>query len=56
MLSGRFLATCVGLQTAVLVVMNALEIRYARDLLASPAAMVIANCVFLSLGWYVALR
>jgi hypothetical protein len=34
--------------------MNALELRYARDLLLAPIAMVCANAVFLSLGWYVA--
>ena len=55
MIYGRFLPLCVGIQTAVIVVMNALEIRYARDLLLSPVGMVCANIVFLGLGWYVAL-
>jgi hypothetical protein len=55
MLSGRFLPLCVAGQTVVLASMNALEIRYARDLLLAPFAMVVANVAFLSAGWYVAL-
>jgi hypothetical protein len=55
MIYGRLLPLCVGIQTAVIVVMNTLEIRYARDLLLSPVGMVCANVVFLGLGWYVAL-
>ena len=55
MLVGRALVPCAVLQTALLVAMNTLELRYARDLLLSPIAMVCANIVFLSLGWYVAL-
>jgi hypothetical protein len=55
MLVGRSLPLCVGAQTLLIVAMNALELRYARDLLLSPIGMVCANVVFLSLGWYVAL-
>ncbi len=55
MLVGRGLLLCVAAQTLLLVAMNACELRYARDLLLSPAAMVCANAVFLGLGWYVAL-
>jgi hypothetical protein len=55
MLAGRALWLCAAVQTVALVAMNALELRYARDLLFSPRAMVCANVVFLSLGWYVAL-
>ena len=55
MVSGRWLVVCVGVQSVLIVVMNTLEIRYARDLLFSPVAMVMANAVFLALGWYVAL-
>jgi uncharacterized membrane protein YphA (DoxX/SURF4 family) len=55
MISGRWLPVCVGIQTAIIVVMNSLEIRYARDLLLSPVAMVSANAVLLGLSWYVAL-
>ena len=55
MLVGRALVPCVALQTGLLIAMNTLELRYARDLLLSPIAMVCANIVFLSLGWYVAL-
>lgn len=55
MLAGRFLPLCMAAQTLLIVAMNALELRHARDLLLSPIAMVGANVVFLSLGWYVAL-
>jgi hypothetical protein len=55
MLTGRFLPVCVGIQMIVIVAMNTLELRYARDLLASPALMVIANGVLLGIAWYVAL-
>jgi DoxX-like family len=55
MIYGRFLPACVALQTLAIVSMNALELRYARDLLVSPAGMVCANVALLALGWYVAL-
>jgi hypothetical protein len=55
MLVGRALPLCMAAQTLLIVSMNTLELRYARDLLLSPVAMVCANVVFLSLGWYVAL-
>ena len=55
MLVGRSLAACMAAQTLLIVSMNTLELRRARDLLLSPVAMVCANIVFLSLGWYVAL-
>jgi len=55
MLAGRFLPLCVAVQTLLIAAMNTLELRYARDLLLSPVAMVCANVVFLALGWYVAL-
>lgn len=55
MVSGGALVACVAAQTALIVGMNVLELRYARDLLLSPIGMVCANVVFLSLGWYVAL-
>ena len=55
MLVGRALPLCMAAQTMMIVAMNTLELRYARDLLLSPIAMVCANAVFLSLGWYVAL-
>ena len=55
MLVGRALPLCMVAQTLLIVAMNTLELRYARDLLLSPVAMVCANAVFLSLGWYVAL-
>jgi hypothetical protein len=55
MLVGRALPLCMAAQTAMIVLMNALELRHARDLLLSPIGMLCANAVFLSLGWYVAL-
>jgi hypothetical protein len=55
MLAGRFLPACAAAQTLLVVAMNTLELRHARDLLVAPIAMVCANAVFLSLGWYVAL-
>lgn len=55
MLTGRALVGCVAVQTALIVAMNTLELRYARDLLLSPIGMVCANAVFLAVGWYLAL-
>jgi hypothetical protein len=55
MLAGRALPLCMVAQTSLIVAMNTLELRHARDLLLSPIAMVCANVVFLALGWYVAL-
>jgi hypothetical protein len=55
MLTGRLLPLCAAAQTLLIVAMNTLELRRARDLLVAPVAMVCANGVFLSLGWYVAL-
>jgi hypothetical protein len=55
MIYGRWLPVCVGIQTAAIIVMNGLELRYAKDLLLSPVVMVCANVVLLSAGWYVAL-
>ena len=56
MLVGRFLPVCIAIQTVALVAMNALELRYARDLLFSPVLMVCANAALLAGGWYVALH
>jgi hypothetical protein len=55
MLLGRALPVCMVAQTILIAAMNTQELRYARDLLLSPVAMVCANAVFLALGWYVAL-
>jgi hypothetical protein len=55
MFAGRALPLCAFAQTVMIVAMNAFELRYARDLLVAPAAMVGVNAVFLVLGWYVAL-
>lgn len=54
-LSRRFPRWCAAAQTALLVSMNTLELWKARDLLLSPAAMILANTVFLSLAWILAL-
>ena len=53
MIWGHFLPLCMVVQTLVLLAMNTLELRYARDLLVSPWGMVAANVGFLSAGWYV---
>ncbi len=53
MLYGRYLAVCVAIQTVALIVMNGLELRYARDLLLAPFAMICANIILLAMGWYV---
>lgn len=55
MLSGRRARLCAATQTALIVVMNSLEIALARDLLWNPAAMVALNIVLLSLAWFSAL-
>lgn len=55
MLVGIHLRVCMATQTLLIVAMNTLELRRARDLLLSPVGMLCANAVFLSLGWYVAL-
>ena len=55
MLSGLCLPCCAGVQTLVIVVMNTLELRRARDLLLSPIGMLCANALLLTAGWYVAL-
>jgi len=54
MLYGRALVPCVALQSVALVAMNALELRFARDLLLYPRAMLVANVALLAAGWYVA--
>lgn len=50
--SGRKRQACALTQTLAIVGMNALEILLARDLLFSPAGMVILNAAFLSLVWW----
>jgi hypothetical protein len=55
LMSGYLLVGCAVAQTLALAAMNTLELRYARDLLVSPRAMICANVILLSLSWYVAL-
>ncbi len=54
-LSGRLPRTCAAVQTCGILVMNSLEIAFARSLLLAPWPMVAGNAVFLALGWYLAL-
>lgn len=48
--------TCAAVQTIAIVSMNALELSLARDQLLAPLLMVCANCVFIAVGWYLALH
>lgn len=55
MLSGHGLAWCALFQTSLVVTMNAIELRRARDLLLAPIPMVLGNAVLLSAAWFAAL-
>jgi hypothetical protein len=55
-LSRRWPVPCIAVQTAAICTMNTFELLRARDHLLSPVGMVVANGVFLSLGWFLALR
>jgi hypothetical protein len=55
MLSGVLLPWCALAQTALIVTMNAIELRKARDLLLAPIPMVVGNAALLGLAWYAAL-
>jgi hypothetical protein len=55
MLSGIHLPWCALFQTVIIITMNAIELRLARDLLLSPRAMLAANTLLLTLAWYAAL-
>lgn len=48
--------TCATLQTTILVVMNTLEIRLAKDLLYSPWGMVALNLALIAAIWFWATR
>jgi hypothetical protein len=48
--------TCMAVQTLAIGSMNVLEIAFARKHLLAPIPMVVANSVFLALGWYAALK
>ncbi len=54
-LSARAPRLCAAMQTVLLVVMNSLEIAFARDLLISPAGMVFLNLLLVAAAWRVAL-
>jgi len=56
MMSAIATPACVALQTVLVVTMNALELRYARDLLLAPRFMLVANTVLLAAAWLVAFR
>jgi hypothetical protein len=55
MMSGIGLQWCALFQTALILTMNGIELRLARDLLLSPRAMIMANLCLLALAWYAAL-
>lgn len=52
----RMPRACATVQTVAIVMMNALEISRAPDLLISAPGMVLLNLCFLTLGWYSATR
>lgn len=55
MLSGLFATWCALFQSVLVITMNAIEIRRARDLLLAPLPMVLANAILLGLAWFAAL-
>ncbi len=55
-LSARWPRTCAAVQTLAIFGMNALELTFAREHLLAPLPMVLANIVFLTAGWYLALQ
>jgi hypothetical protein len=54
-LTGFLAPWCALAQTALVVTMNAIEIRRARDLLLAPVPMVLANTALLGLAWFAAI-
>lgn len=50
--SGRDRVQCAITQTAAIILMNALEIAFARRLLISAPGMVLLNTLFLAVVWY----
>jgi hypothetical protein len=54
-LSGFEPIACALFQTLIVVIMNAIELWKARDLLLAPVPMVLGNTALLSVAWYVAL-
>jgi DoxX-like family len=55
MATGYHAVTCVALQTALVVVMNAIELGRVRHLLLSPRRMVLLNAAWLTLAWWAVL-
>ena len=55
MLSGHFLPWCALLQTVLIVAMNTIELRRARDLLLAPLPMLLGNALLLGAAWFGAL-
>ena len=51
-LSGRRARTAAGVQTVLLVVMNAAGLLWARRFIPDPAGMVVQNFAFLTLVWH----
>jgi len=54
-LAGLWLPLCALFQTILVVIMNAIELRRARDLLLAPIPMLLGNTILLGLAWYAAL-
>jgi uncharacterized membrane protein YphA (DoxX/SURF4 family) len=48
---GVYPGTCAAVQTALLIVLNANGLMWARHLIHDPAGMVVKNAAFLMLAW-----
>lgn len=55
MLTGFLTPVCAVVQTVIVVTMNVIELRLARDLLLAPMPMLVANAALSALAWYAAL-
>jgi hypothetical protein len=55
-LTGWAATTCAAVQTAVLLTMNVVELRFARALLLWPSGLIPVNLLFLAVAWVAALR
>lgn len=55
MLSGLFLPWCALVQSILVIAMNTIELRRARDLLLAPLPMVVGNVLLLAFAWFAVL-
>ncbi len=55
-LSGRWPRTCAAVQTLAIVAMNTLELAFAREHLLAPVPMLLANTLFLTAAWCLAVQ